>query len=184
MLKKTSSESTSANDGEAVEEHPLLVAQVVERLKTNYQLHELPTDDSFSVSTFSGALSSPFSSMSAPDSSTRVLVDKALILRIELLEAENKDLKSKLARKTFSVEDVAGNDDLVKLYTGFTTYSVFLAFYDFLGPSVNELASQPSRTTARFFYLSGAVCPGPVYKLQYFICDTRGLARNPGKNTT
>ena len=81
--------------------------------------------------------------MSAPDSSTRVLVDKALISRIELLEAENKDLKLKLseiARKTFSVEDVAGNDDLVKLYTGFTTYSVFLAFYDFLGPSVNELA--------------------------------------------
>ena len=28
--------------------------------------------------------------------------------------------------------------DLVKLCTGFTTYSVFLAFYDFLGPSVNE----------------------------------------------
>ena len=38
------------------------------------------------------------------------------------------------------MEDVAGNDDLVKLYTGFTTYSVFLAFYKFLGPSVNELA--------------------------------------------
>lgn len=45
-----------------------------------------------------------------------------------------------MTRKTFSVEDVAGNDDLVKLYTGFTTYSVFLTFYEFLGPSVNELA--------------------------------------------
>ena len=45
-----------------------------------------------------------------------------------------------MTRKTFSVEDVAGNDDLVKLYTGFTTYSVFLTFYEFLCPSVNELA--------------------------------------------
>ena len=24
----------------------------------------------------------------------------------------------------------------------------------------------------------------PAYKLQYFICDTRGPTRNPGKNTT
>ena len=63
--------------------------------------------------------------MSAADRSTQVLVEKALLSRIELLEAENKDLKLKLskpARKTFSVEDVAGNDDLVKLYTGFTTF--------------------------------------------------------------
>ena len=77
--------------------------------------------------------------MSATDRGTNVLVEKALLCRIEYLEAENKDLKLKLstnARKTFSVEDVAGNDDLVKLYTGFTTYSVFIAFYEFLGPSV------------------------------------------------
>ena len=141
--RNPSSGSTSANDSEAVEEHPLLVTQVGEQLETEYQLHELPTDDSLSTPTSSRALSSPFSSVSATDNSTRVLVDKALLSRIELLEAENKDLNSKLskvARKTFSVEDVAGNDDLVKLYTGFTTYSVFLAFYEFLGPSVNELA--------------------------------------------
>ena len=141
--KNPSSGSTSANDGEAVEEHPLLVTQVGEQLETEYQLHELPTDDSLSTPTSSRALCSPFSSVSATDNSTRVLVDKALLSRIELLEAENKDLKSKLSKvatKTFSVEDVAGNDDLMKLYTGFTTYSVFLAFYEFLGPSVNELA--------------------------------------------
>ena len=52
---------------------------------------------------------------------------------------------------TFSVEDVARNDDLVRLYTRFTMYSVFLAFYEFLGPSVNELtyrsrqSSQPAQ---------------------------------------
>ena len=141
--KDPSSGSASANDGEGVERRPLLVAEVGEQLETDYLLYELPTDDSLSTATSSGALSSPFSSVSASDNSTRVLVDKALLSRIELLEAENKDLKfklSKMSRKTFSVEDVAGNDDLVKLYTGFTTYSVFLAFYEFLGSSVNELA--------------------------------------------
>ena len=141
--KNPSSESTSANDGEAVEEHPLLVTKVGEQLETEYQLHELPTDDSLSTSKSSSTLSSSFSSVSATDNSTEVLVDKALLSKIELLEAENKDLKSKLskvAKKTFSVEDVAGNDGLVKLYTGFTPYSVFLAFYEFLGPSVNERA--------------------------------------------
>lgn len=135
--------SISANDGEEVEKHPLMVAEAGEQLETDYQLHELPTDDSLSTSTSSRVLSSPFSSVSVSDNTTRVLVDKALLSRIELLEAENKDLKSKLSkmsRKTFSVEDVAANDDLVKLYTGFTTYSIFVAFYEFLGPSVNELA--------------------------------------------
>ena len=137
--------STSANDGGEVEKHPLMVAEVGEQLETDYQLYELSTDDSLSTSTSSAVLSSPFSSVSVSDNSTRVLVDKALLSRIELLEAENKDLKSKLSkmsRKTFSVEDVAGNDDLVKLYTGFTTYSVFLAFYEFLGLSVMNLPTE------------------------------------------
>ena len=40
---------------------------------------------------------------------------------------------------------------------------------------------------ARFFYIFISIrrCLSvPVYKLQYFICDTRGPTRNPGKNTT
>ena len=111
-------------------------------------------DDSLSTSSSSRALCSPFASVSTADSGTKVLVEKALLSRIEVfekallsrievLEAENKHLKSqasKVSRKTFYVEDVAGSDELVKLYTGFTTYSVFLAFYEFLGPSVNSHA--------------------------------------------
>lgn len=61
--KNPSSGSTSANDSEAVEEYPLLVTQVGEQLETEYQLHELPTDDSLSTPTSSRALSPPFSSM-------------------------------------------------------------------------------------------------------------------------
>ena len=50
-------------------------------------------------------------------------------------------------------------------------------------------ASQPSRTTGTIFLyiyiFSIRRCLSvPVYKLQYFICDTRGPTRNPGKNTT
>ena len=53
-------------------------------------------------------------------------------------------------------------------------------------------ASQPSRTTGKikiyiFIYLFISIrrCLSvPMYKLQYFICDTRGPTRNPGKNTT
>ena len=40
---------------------------------------------------------------------------------------------------------------------------------------------------AQFFYMSPAVCPhlaDPAYKLPYFICDTHGPTRNPGKLTT
>jgi len=40
----------------------------------------------------------------------------------------------------FRLECIANDDKLIKLYTGFTTCSVFVAFFSFLGPSVNELA--------------------------------------------
>ena len=34
---------------------------------------------------------------------------------------------------------IADNDSLVALYTGFPSYGVFLAFYEFLGPAVHKL---------------------------------------------
>ena len=35
-----------------------------------------------------------------------------------------------------------------------------------------------------YIYISRCVCLSDPYKLQYFICDTRGPTRNPGKITT
>ena len=146
-------------DTTEVQQNPTLVAQTGEQLETEYQLHELPTDDSFSITSVDTAtvLSSTLTSVSAAGTSAQVLVEKALLSRIEFLEAENKDLKLKLSKpekKTFSVEGVAGNDDLVRLYTGFTTYSVFLAFYEFLGPSVNELTYRSHQSSQpAIFYL-------------------------------
>ena len=80
--------------------------------------------------------------MSATDYSTQVLVDRALLSRINFLMHKKKHFKSKLLKmsRTMSAEDGAGNDDLVKLYTGFATYSESIAFYEFLGHSANELA--------------------------------------------
>ena len=72
---------SEANDSEAVDKHRLLVTQVGEQLETKYEVHELPTNDILSTS--SHAL--PFSSMSATNDGMKVVVDEALLLRIELL---------------------------------------------------------------------------------------------------
>ena len=139
--------SQKENGSEASESvtPPVMVARIGEQLDTSFQVHELPTDDSISVSSASASTLSPFSSVSKGNSNsdTSVLVSKALLSRIEYLEAKNKSLKSKksptVGNAPFRVECIANDDKLIKLYTGFTTYSVFVAFFSFLGPSVNEL---------------------------------------------
>ena len=42
-------------------------------------------------------------------------------------------------RKAFRIDDISEDDNLIWLYTGFVSFRVLKAFYDFLGPSVNEL---------------------------------------------
>ena len=39
----------------------------------------------------------------------------------------------------FGIDDIAGNDKLVSLYTGFPSYDILLAFFEFLGPAVANL---------------------------------------------
>ena len=70
--------------------------------------------------------SHPFSSVSKGNSTsdTSVLVNKALLSRIEYLEAENKSLRSRSQiidseTTSFRVECIANDDKLIKLYTGF-----------------------------------------------------------------
>ena len=75
---------------------------------------------------------------------TEVLVNTALLARVEALEAENYQLKSDLdkiksKRQYFQLEQVKHDDKLIRFYTGFATYAVFLSFFTFLGPVVNEL---------------------------------------------
>lgn len=62
---------------------------------------------------------------------------------MKVLESENQQLKVKLqmvsSERRFCVEDIAHDDNLVRLYTGFSLYVILLAFFEFLGPSVHEL---------------------------------------------
>ena len=74
--------------------------------------------------------------------SSDVVVNAALIARIEVLEAENFKLKQQFGSakpKYFRLEDIAHNDTFVRFYTGFASYVVLLIFFEFLGPSVNRL---------------------------------------------
>ena len=73
-----------------------------------------------------------------------MLVNTALFARVEALEAENSRLMRDLdncekKRKYFRLELVKHDDKLIRFYTGFVSYAVFLSFFDFLGPVVNEL---------------------------------------------
>ena len=79
-----------------------------------------------------------------PLSDTEVLVNTALLARVEALEAENSRLKRDLdkcenKRQYFRLEEVKHNDTLIRFHTGFVSYAVFLSFFNFLGPVENEL---------------------------------------------
>ena len=71
-----------------------------------------------------------------------VIVNKALLARIEVLEAELKRCQIQLQKQKprhFRIENIASNDSLISFYTGFPSYEVFLCFFEFLGPSVHSL---------------------------------------------
>jgi len=76
------------------------------------------------------------------ESDAQITVNAALLARIELLEQEITTLKQELQKKEknpFQVEDIMHDDSLVKLYTGFPSFELLVAFYKFLGPSVDHL---------------------------------------------
>ena len=87
-------------------------------------------------------------------SESQVLVDNCLMARIEALEAENEMLRKQVSSSNsfFRLENIAHDNSLVHFYTGFQSYEVLLAFYDFLGPAVDDLiywGSKSSSTCAR-----------------------------------
>lgn len=130
--------SSSSEPGPSTVVHDdshIMIAEVGEALESDYQLHELPTD---------GNLQEETSTVTADTEGTVSLVSAALLARIDLLESENRTLTEKLQvavnkRALFRIEDIAGNDKLVKLYTGFPSYEILLSFFEFLGPAVSHL---------------------------------------------
>ena len=84
-----------------------------------YAFHDLPT-------------------VSKDDEETHILLNTGLLARIETLESENRELKAKLLQATatnvlssFTATNFTGNDELIRLYTGFPSYEAFLSFLSF-----------------------------------------------------
>lgn len=116
-----------------------------EVLLSDYSVHELPGSEESMEQSVSG----DGRQQQLNDRQTMV-VNTALVARIESLEAENRSLRMKLATnkpRYFRLEDISNNDSLVRFYTGFYTYETLLTFYDFLGPSVNSLTYWRSKST-------------------------------------
>ena len=60
----------------------------------------------------------------------------------ESLGEENKKLKAtvvSVVSLNFSIDGIKGNDKWVSFYTGFQSYAVFQAFYQFLLPAAQNL---------------------------------------------
>jgi len=105
---------------------PALIAPIGEQLQQDYHVHELP--DSEEVTT--PEPQPPCDSVPAGTSS--VLVNNALLARIEVLEAEKKQLETKVAGMTrvyFRIEDIKHDDALVRFYTRFVSFFVLNAFF-------------------------------------------------------
>lgn len=65
-----------------------------------------------------------------------VLVNTALLARIEALEDENVHLKTSLKQlRYFRIEDIKDNDCLICFYTGFGSYMIIMSFLVLLSTS-------------------------------------------------
>ena len=79
----------------------------------------------------------------------------ALGARVELLESEVKRLSSSVNKtdktQNFRLEQVSDSDLLVRFYTGFSSYSLLINFFEFLGSSVHKLTywGDAERKTSR-----------------------------------
>ena len=106
-----------------------LTASIGEQLMSDYSVHELP--DASTVT-----------------DSDNIVLNAGMLSRIEYLEAELKRLKmANTERPHFRLEHITHDDALVRFYTGFPSYDVFVAVYEFLGPSVNQLHYWGTSTT-------------------------------------
>ena len=141
------SQSTLEPQGESLsgrKESPMIVS-VGEVLSSDHQMRELYSENQDEKSGMSADpscrtdASLSFSTAAGPSGSdAQITINTALLARVEVLESENQHLDMKLQRR-FRVEDITHDDNLVRMYTGFSSYVILLAFFEFLGPSVHRL---------------------------------------------
>ena len=83
----------------------------------------------------------------------------------ESLSEENKELRAKVVvSQNFSVDDIKSSDKWVSFYTGFQSYAVFQAFYQFLLPAAENLNYYRSESEVKAFRfgLSVSTVPRPI----------------------
>ena len=69
------------------------------------------------------------------------MIYAALLAQIEYLQSENLKLSTQHrdSKHYFWIEDIQGDDKLLCFYTGFTSFKIFMAFFEFLGPAKEHL---------------------------------------------
>lgn len=131
------------------------VSSSEDSLNTSQQFSSPAPCSTVSSSDIFSDSSSMSSSVSNRQSDTSVIINTALVARIEVLEAENKAMKKEMSvqrAKYFRLEDIKENDKLIRFYTGFDSYETLLAFFEFLGDAVNKLnywGTKPSKGKRR-----------------------------------
>ena len=92
---------------------------------------QLLSDHDYSVHELPGSTSNEAGS--SGDNQDSVLVNRALLARVEMLESENDPLQRTAAAKReghhFRIEDIQHDDKLIRFYTGFVSYAIFLVFF-------------------------------------------------------
>lgn len=94
-----------------------IIAQPGEQLETSYHLHELPGPSGM-----------------VPEDCP--LINQSLLARLEVLEST---AKKKSQKHFFCISDIQHDDKMVQFYTGFTSFAMFFAFFELLGPAVDHL---------------------------------------------
>ena len=131
---------------------PPLTVQVGEQLEVDYSVHELPTS----------SLVTNISTEPQLSNADQSIINRSFLARIEFLESENDRLKKELSENcsvSFSIEQIRDDDKLISFYTGFRSYSVFLAFFNFLGPAVDKLTYWGRKSAQRQRHRSTKVSP-------------------------
>ena len=130
---------------------PTQVTQPQSRKSPKKRVVCFPTDDARNdvSDECSGALddsekcSDKNDSVNTKDASTLTAVVgeeiEALVNECELLRRDLADCQSKLKAAELQISSVIYDDKKIQFYTGFATYKLFKACYDFLGPAVENL---------------------------------------------
>ena len=98
----------------------------------------LPTEESDDCSGETEAVNESVSSV-ATSTDVRGEDIEALVKECELLRRKLVESESKLKSAQLRISSVQYDDKMIQFYTGFTSYKLFKACFDFLGPAVENL---------------------------------------------